>query len=572
MTNLTLGGAVKSVWPMLRSRLPLIGIVLAMMIALVSTERRTSPTIDEHLHLARGVAWWLAPDTRISWPHPPLGHILTSAPAAILYHGPPIEELRGFDRAHLFKASLAYFSAYEDARFHLSTARWVMIALALLMAVYLHEWMRKRYGPQLALLSTILYAADPVLLAHAGLMTTDFPVTLVTLFSLLQLHDYLLHRSWRSFLGVMAAVGGLVTAKLTGVLIALVLFLPAVLYAVLGWGRFADLQPGRRGLLLGRDAGAAVIAAILSINAVYQFDDTGLTVAEIVEHQAPPGKFVKELHADDLTLRAFPDGVPVPLPYTYLYSIEFVKAHNKKGHPSYFAGERQKKGTRGYFPIMLAAKLPTGFVVLLIAGVVLALMRRFRHLSLSVWIHAYFTIAYLALTFDSQINIGVRHALPVVPSLAILAAHSANALWNAGRSGRWIAIGSLASVVIGTLIAHPRYIGDFNWLVGGRSGGHRLSVVGEDWGQDLDELADWQKRENLPVSYYHWHPLHYRELKLLGANIDRWACASKPPPGHWVAFHVSDRLRNQRCVRGYADREPDLRLNDHILLFRPLAP
>jgi hypothetical protein len=556
---------------LVRSRLPLLAVLFAMLVTLVSAEHSTSPTTDEHLHVTRGVAWWRAPDTRLSWPHPPLGHIIAGAPAAILYDGPPFEEIGGYDRANMPSVALRYFKSYEQARFHLRTARWVMIALALLLAAYLYEWMRRRYGPRLAFLSTLLYAADPVLLAHAGLMTTDFPVTLVTLFALLQLHDYLLSRSWRSFVGVMLALGGLVTAKLTGVLIALILLLPAILYAALGRGRFSGLTPKRRALFLGRDIIAATIVALLSVNAAYRFDDTGLTVAEIVEHQVPPGKFVKALHEDDLTLRAFPKAVPVPLPYTYLYSLEFVRAHNKRGHPSYFKGKGRSSGTHGYFATLLAAKLPSGMLVLLVAGVLLALKRRFSGLSLSVWLHAYFALAYFALTFNAHINIGVRHALPVVPSLAILAAHAANALWNAGRPGRLLTIGCLASVVLGTLQAHPRYIGDFNWLVGGRAGGHRLSVVGEDWGQDMNELADWQKREKVPVSYFHWLRLRYSELDYLGAKVDRWKCRSEPPADHWVAFHLSEKARNHKCVRHYAPREPDIVLNDHILLYGPAA-
>lgn len=572
MTTRTLRGAFNSVWPILRSRLPLIAIVLAMMLALVSTERRTSPTTDEHLHLVRGVAWWLAPDTRLSWPHPPLGHILTSAPAALLYDGPPIEELRGYDRAHMSRVSIAYFADYEQARFHLRTARWVMIALALLMAAYLYEWMRRRYGPRLAFFATLLYAADPVLLAHAGLMTTDLPVTLVTLFSLLQLHDYLLSRSRRSTASLLISIGGLVTAKLTGVLIALVLLGPAIVFAIAGRGRFADLGSARRALLLCRDAALAVLVAILSINAVYQFYDTGLSVSEIIDHRVPPGEFVKQLHEDDLTLRAFPPAVPVPVPYTYIYSLEFVKAHNEHGHPSYFNGEKRNKGTPGYFPLLLGLKLPTGMLALLLLGVSLATKRRFRNLPLDVWLHAYFVLAYIALTFNSQINIGVRHALPVVPSLAILAAHSANALWEAGRAQRALAAACLVSVVVGTLLSHPRHIGDFNWLAGGRSGGHRVSVVGEDWGQDMNELADWQKAEQVPISYYDWYPLRIPELRHLGADVDRLNCRSSAPEGHWVAFHVSEQLRRSRCVRPYLSREPDVVLNDHIVLYRPLAP
>ncbi len=553
----------------IRSRLALFLIAAATLTALLLAERATTLTTDEPLHLTRGVAWWQAPDTRLSWPHPPLAHIVTGAPAALVRTGPPIEQLRGYSNANMPRASMAYFQSYDQARHELRVARWMMIALTLLMTVYLYEWTRRRYGPRLAWMVTLLFVANPVLLAHAKLVTTDVPVALVTLFSVLQLHDYLLSRSRLALLGLMVGVAGLVTVKLTGALIAFILLLPAVLFAIAGRGRFSGAGPKRRFLLLARDVLLTAMVALFAINAVYRFDDTGLTVAEISEHPAPPGKMLRELDEKSPLLRMVPSWMPIPVPYTYLFSLEYVRSHNRKGHSSYFRGKQRSSGTPGYFPIMLGAKLPAGMLLLLVAGVVLAAKRRLVGVPFNVWLHAYVASAYLLLTFNAHINIGVRHALPAVPSLAFLAAHAANALWAAGHVQRAFAAVCLVSVVAGTLLAHPRYIGDFNWFVGGRTGGHRLSVVGEDWGQDLNELAHWQEQNGVPISYYHWQSLRYQELEYLGAEVRRWKCSGEAPDDHWLALHLSERLRSGRCIEQFEGREPDVVLNDHILLYSP---
>lgn len=552
------------------ARLPLLVIALGFVLAALCAERSTSPTTDEFLHVTRGVAWWRAPDTRLSWPHPPLGHIVTGAPAALMHEGTPFEEIRGFREADMPKVSVLYFRDYSRARAQLRAGRWAMIALTLLMLVYLYEWTLRRYGMRLASFVTLLLAANPAVLAHATVVTTDVPVTLVTLFSLLQLHDYLLTRSpWR-LAGLALGIAGLVTAKLSGIAVALLLFLPGLVYAVRGIGRFTGLTRKRRAWILGRDAALIMLVALFAINAVYRFDDTGLTVAEISEHPTPPGRMLRHLNEDTSPiLRALPDDVPIPLPYTYLYSVEFIRSHNATGHPSYFLGKLRGHGTPGYFPILLGAKLPTGMLVLLAAGLTLAVMRRFRGLPPNVWLHAYFAFAYLALTFNAHINIGVRHALPVVPSLAFLAAHGANALWDIGRWRRGIVVGCLVGVIVGTFLAYPRYMGDFNWLVGGRAGGHWISIIGEDWGQDLNDLAEWQNETGSTLSYYHWQPLRYQELDYLGAEVGRWSCRSPGPQDHWLALHVSERIRRRDCQRMFAEREPDLVLNDHIFLYRP---
>jgi len=553
----------------LYAHLGLIAICLAMGGTLVAAERATSITTDEYLHLTRGVAWWWADDTRLNWPHPPLGQLVAAAPVALSFDPVRIEDLKGYRNADMSRASKHYFENYEVARAQLSVARWTMIALAMLLAIYLYEWIRRRYGVRLAVMTTVLYAANPVLLAHAGLMTTDFPVTFVTVIAFLQLHDYLLQRSWRRSLGLMVAVGALLTTKLTGIVVALILLPPAIFFAAAGWGRFVNLSAQRRTWMLVRDIGLAVLMGILAINTAYRFHDTGLTTAEMIEHPLPPHSLKKAMKERDLVLRFWPGEVPMPLPFTYLYSMQFVKEKNAKGHAGYFAGQKRPNGTPGYFPILLGAKLPTGMIALLVAGLSLALRRRLRGVPLDVWLHGYFVLAYLALSFDSHINIGVRHALLIVPSLAILAGRGANALWSVGLAGRFAAIGCIVSVVVGTLVAYPRFVGDFNWLVGGRSSGHWVSVVGEDWGQDVNELAEWQKREGVPVSYFGRHKLRHSELTHLGATVHRFQCGSEPPEDHWVAFHLTPRVREIPCVAPYAHREPDLVLNDHILLFAP---
>lgn len=552
------------------AQLPLLVIALGFLVAALGAERKTSPTTDEFLHVTRGVAWWLAPDTRLSWPHPPLGHIVTGAPGALLHEGAPFDELSGFEEAHMPRASLSYFRDYERARAQLRAGRWAQIALVLLMLVYLYEWTLRRYGMRLASFVTLLLAANPAFLAHATLVTTDAPVTLITLFSLLQLHDYLLTRSWWRLAGLGLGIAGLVTAKLSGIVVALLLFVPALVFAVRGLGRFTGLTATRRAWTLGRDAILILLIGVFAINAVYRFDDTGLTVAEISEHPTPPGKMLRTMNEETSSLlRAFPDDVPIPLPYTYLYSLEFIRAHNKRGHPGYFLGEVKRRGTPGYFPILLTAKLPTGMLVLLAAGLILAIMRKLRGLPINVWLHAYFALAYLALTLNAHINIGLRHALPVVPSLAFLAAHAGNALVEAGRWRRGLVAACLVSVVVSTGLAFPRFIGDFNWLVGGRKGGHWISIIGEDWGQDLNELAAWQRQTGAPLSYYHWQSLRYQELRHLGARVQRWTCKKPGPRNHWLALHLSERVRRHDCDRMFAGREPDIVFNDHILLYRP---
>ena len=99
-------------------------LLLALLFTLLWTsERSRSPTIDEPLHLIRGLAVWSAGDTRLSFAHPPLANALAALPAL----GDPdvdVEELGGWERANLRAVAEAHFHAdYGAAREKLHRAR-----------------------------------------------------------------------------------------------------------------------------------------------------------------------------------------------------------------------------------------------------------------------------------------------------------------------------------------------------------------------------------------------------------------------------------------------------------------
>lgn len=544
----------------------LVVVVLAMIAGFYSAESVTSHTVDEPGHLVRGLAWWWADDTRLSWPHPPLGQLVAAAPAALLTERADFEAMRGWGDAAFTRVTHAHFRNFPEARVQLRIARSAMAWLSILLAIYLFEWIRRRYGHRLAAFTVILYAANPVLLAHAGLMTTDFPIAFFALIAVLQLHDYLVFGALWRVVPLALAVGGLVATKHTGLVVSALLIPPVILFAWTRRGRFEGLSSREMLRVVARDGCVVVFAALLSINLAYKFHDTGLSSSEIIAHAEPPSW----LGSDFLNERDFlPEGLIVPVPFNYLYGAEFIRTQNARGHAGYFMGRRTKQGTPGYFPLMLAIKLPTGMLVLLAAGLVLAVRRRFQELPLDVWLHGYLVLAFLLLTFNAHINIGVRHALLVVPSLACLAGRSASALWVHTPATRWLAGACVGAAVLGTLIAHPDYIADFNWLVGGRKGGHWVSVVGEDWGQDVNRLAWWQKERGVQVRYYAGHRMRYAELEHAGGEVKRLRCGSTAGTGEWAAIHLTDQVRKANCVRRYHDREPDLVLNDHILLFEP---
>ena len=97
---------------------------------------------------------------------------------------------------------------------------------------------------------------------------------------------------------------------------------------------------------------------------------------------------------------------------------------------------------------------------------------------------------------STNVNLGLRHVLPLYPFLYILigvgfARMLAEHRRNAAILAAVLAVGLAAE----TLAAYPNYVAFFNVAAGGSRGGLRLlSDSNLDWGQDLRLLADWQRR------------------------------------------------------------------------------
>ena len=126
----------------------------------------------------------------------------------------------------------------------------------------------------------------------------------------------------------------------------------------------------------------------------------------------------------------------------------------------------------------------------------------------------------------SNLNLGVRHILPLYPIIFLAVGCAAAWLWRRhGTSAnvRTVLYGLAAALVIETGAAYPDYLAFFNRASGGERGGIRL--LGDsnlDWGQDLPALAAWQKN----------HPDRKLYLLYFGvANPEHYGIKATPLPG-----------------------------------------
>lgn len=581
-------------------------------VLLWTSEHGRSLTADEPLHLVRGNALWWTHTSRLSYAHPPLANAITSLPQAgsgdepwglgatpdgqprkPSKRGPSPDSTRaeamtslpGWAVAQPLDISTAYFRHdFRAAKAELISARRMMMLWTLGLGLFIYVWCERRWGFATAIASLSLFSLHPTLLAHGQLVTNDMPIAATVFVSLAALIAWIERPGWLPVLGFLLATTAMVLSKHSGLACVVLMSLMVLGAAALGYGGFAT-QPGGRARRVALTAGQlalVAVAMILAIDAMYLFDRVGLSVAEILAEPEPHSWIGKKLDYELLehsVIAQLPANLRLPVPYTWLLGLATVSEQDAMGHGNYFFGVRGSSGHPLYFPVLLFAKSPTGLLVLLGIAVWLGVGRlRAKQLpSVATTVLVVFSAFTLLSACMVDINIGVRHVLPLLPIMVVFAGRVGALLVESapetprplhGRRGRALVVACVLGCALGAASTFPAWLGDFNLLVGGPSGGHRISVIGEDWGQDLGDLADLADAQGWTgVAYHTTFPLRREELEARGLDVHKLDCKQPYSGSDPVVIHLSDWVRRPDCFTWLGERRPAHVVNHHMLVF-----
>jgi hypothetical protein len=560
--------------------------VLGLTIALTLRGiRHDSPTEDEWAHLVRGIGYYQTRDMRMHVQHPPLANLLDALPSAF-DHNPDVTEMKTWKEG--YAPGLEYISRdYQKARDQLFRGRYVAALFLVGLVVYAFYFCLSIFGWPTAAAVALLLAFNPSLMGQARYVATDMPVATFAFIAVGELVQYL--RNPRRIFTLGLALAGLVLSKHSGVVLLAMVTLVALAAACFGRGFFHAERSLPRRLLrwLGHFAAAGLIVVFL-INAVYKFDRTGMTVSEILAAPEPQHWVTKSYKGEMLERRSplphLPGSLRIPLPYSYLFGLFAVKEQNRGGYPTYFLGEQSHNGHPLYFPVLLLTKSPPALLALLAAGAFIWLRswrerlkqrepRRFLFPGFSLGSGAFLVIAALFLLFitRSNLNMGVRHAIPVMALLSLLAARAFAYVIELGDSrARKVSIFVAASGVISALLVSPHYLNYYNVLAFGR--GSWINVVGDDWGQDREAFVRFAKQHEFSPLYYHTQtPTRKLEVDYLGLQYKDINCRTKPEPGSWVAIHSQYVHRFEatpNCAPWMRNLHPVYEFNDNIWVYK----
>ena len=517
---------------------------------------RTDSAIDDELaHIPAGYGYVHNLSYDLNPEHPPLVKALAMAPVLLLQPNFPTASA-AWTTAVNGEWDMGTQFLYEsgnDANAIIHTGRIMPMLLTLLLIILIYLLACGLMGTWWALVPSFMFAMDPTVLAHGHYVTTDIGAAFGVVFSLYYFLKFVNRPSTKYlwYAGLSFGVAQL-TKFSTPLLIPLFIFLALVL-----WLRDMAIQwhqVGRRFKTFFRSLVTylwriILIFAIGYIVIVYplyfiftvrypitkQVSDTTTTLVSSATGPTAAGQSCEGMRClADLDIWMAKS--PVLRPYAeYLLGVLMALKRVDGGNTIYFLGHVVNSGGWIYFPTLFLLKEPIPTLIIVLLALVLALWwivkravaargrigRRitdYLGVNFAEFSMASFIVLYWGYSMHAPLNIGIRHILPTLPLIFILAAgvwkkwvaqidFGANgaALASAAQSMGAIAksfarsaakyiflILLLVWLLLETLFVAPYFLSYFNEFAGGTwNGYHYVTDSNYDWGQDLLRLQAW---------------------------------------------------------------------------------
>ena len=462
-----------------------------------------SPTFDEPAHLAAGISYLRTRVFHANLQHPPLLKELSALAAMAAGARWPQTELARELIANPPENSGAEWLVGTDiiagngpGRI-LFWARLPMILLATLLGLLVYLWGRKLLGEDAALGALFLYAADPTLIAHSYLVTTDVGLAAFTVLFLMLLWNYTQRPDARGPFLAGLALGAALASKYSAVFL-----LPVALVLLVA-------ARGRR--FLGPFL-AMCAAAFLVIEIVFLFRS----------------------------------------PVLYWQGVQLVNADHDPRYLSFLAGELQPR-FYSYFAAAYLLKEPLAAILLAAIGLAVLLRSKTKSYLPKLFLLLPPLVLFAAYTAKAG-NMGFRYMIPTLPFAFLLG--GAGLAWLFRQPSQWARGAALLLCAWSAIAAagiYPDHLSYFNeaacllrdpaqigWDGGSRCGTAWLDDSNVDWGQGVKQLRQWLKQRGIrqPVHFAYFGSFPPQDYGLLctAFNPDR-----EPSPGlyavsaHFVA-------------------------------------
>lgn len=587
-------------------------IVITAALFMLNASGTDSAVMDELAHIPAGYSYVKYLDYRLNPEHPPLVKALAALPLLLKDLNFPISQpaWHGEVNSQWAIGNQFLYESGNNADEIIFLARIGPILLTLLLIIVTYLVAKELIGRWWALLPASLVAFSPNFLAHGHYVATDIGAALGFVLAIAAFLKFLESPSKKHLFLAGLAFGCAQLLKFSAVLLVPYFLLVTVLYYIVSVIRDSPTTDHNRGWFRRfgirffrhfRALGIIFLLGYFLVFIVYLPLTWNYPAAkQVADAEFMLSSFTPQFLVDFTTWLA---GIPVLRAFgEYLTGLLMVSQRVVGGNSVYFLGEVSNVGWRYYFPVIFLLKEPIPSLALVVFAALLslwkfvkaapgAILRRLRPLFDWTIVHfaefaiLLFVILYWASSIVGNLNIGVRHILPTLPLVYILAAGVIKNWFNGSEFGKIRDLAIKISVIykelvsvsaksailtvliiwylLTPLIIAPHFLSYYNIFGGGTKNGYRYAVDSNyDWGQDLKRLKIWVK-DNLPagkkiaIDYFGGGNLKYS----LGEAAEPWWSARGSPINEdikWLAVSVSAiQGAKGQTIRGFTRKPED---------------
>jgi len=450
-------------------------------------------TYDEPYHITAGVAYIRAADFCINPEHPPLVKLWVGG--LISATGFRLSSIRTFadklDERHFAEQEVYLNNDFDSVQRRARVAMWTLNGLLMVVLAFA---VRRTFGSGVALGALLFLTIDPTIAAHLPLVMTDLRVSLLSAAAVALSIRAFTDWAWRDLLCCSAMLGLALGAKHSAPIFVLFVIGTGTICAfVMPLTRHGETRWFRVGKLV-----TIALAALLILWGLYFFrsaeSNTGLQAFnrpledKIADVHTPVYRFV---------LKGMAATHVVPRAYIWGFADTISAGLEGRAMPvTAFGRWYWRTGPKYFFPGVIALKLPIGLSILVVTGLFLFFARRLpSEWNLAVVVVLSALLTFLAALASGSSYAGIRHALPAVVLLAIIAGFAVHlAFISNSRQIRVIVIAALVAAAASALpISRPWEY--FNEFIGGAKNGFLyFNDEGVDLGQRGKELAAYYHR------------------------------------------------------------------------------
>lgn len=504
-----------------RLRTYLLVAILAVHVGLLCWMARSdSATWDEVGHIAAGISHCTDQTFNLYRVNPPLVRTIGCLPVLLLRDARL--ELGGRQFVRDSTERLEFECGEQLARANgprffllLTVSRWISILFSVLGGAICFVWAQELYGRNAALVSLLIWAFSPSVLAYGHLLVPDLGAAGLGVTAAYIARRWIMNPTASRAIAAGLLLGLAVLTKTTW----LFLF---VLWPVL-WiacGRMPRAW-------LSESAQLVLIPAIALwvVNLGYGFERSFKPLGEYQFLSAALGG------ADRTHLRnghwignraagSWLGRLPVPLPENFVLGIDYIKFEYERKYWSYLRGEWRFGGWWYYYLYAMLVKEPLGTWALgLIALGATALNYRTyaRPWSDELMLLAPATVIIALVSSQTGFNHHLRYVLPAYPFLFIWISKAARSFDVGDHAVAALVVACVGWTVMTSLRVVPHSMSYFNELAGGPKNGHwHLGNSNTDWGQDLLHLKWWHERNSEARPLYLGYDLPLIDPEIVG--------------------------------------------------------